>query len=216
MINGSLGNADIEPHIKLRDVTIITSANKDGNSEIFTWSASGGIADNGSWADDKVLWAAVQSPVVGTLHDTFTLYGDNGSIKINFNGLLKPTADPDLFMIEGSWHILSGTDLYKDVVGQGKGTVMINFSQSTATSTLWGQVKIQSINLTPKPKQMKKYLQTIAYIILLANLLGAQVISPTFDPVWAAKFQNAINAGFKSCFFSAHLIFTQSTRKGVA
>jgi len=66
---------------------------------------------------------------------------NKGSIKINFNGLLKPTADPDLFMIEGNWHILSGTDSYKDIVGQGKGTVMINFSQSTASSTLWGQIK---------------------------------------------------------------------------
>ncbi|HEV8507086.1 MAG TPA: hypothetical protein VGQ53_16860 [Chitinophagaceae bacterium] len=141
MINGSPATADIEPHNKLRDVTIITSANKAANTEIFTWSASGCIADNGSWADDKVLWGAVQSPVVGTLHDTFTLNGNKGSIKISFNGLLKPTDDPDVFMINGSWHVLAGTDLYKGLIGQGKGTVMINFSQSTATSTLEGQVK---------------------------------------------------------------------------
>ena len=134
-------SADIESHNKLKEVTIITSASKTGNTELFTWSASGGITDNGNWTDDKVLWGAIHSPVVGTLHDTFTLYGNRGSIKLNFNGLLKPTADPDLFMIEGNWHILSGTDLYKDIVGQGSGTVMINFSQSIATSTLLGQIK---------------------------------------------------------------------------
>jgi hypothetical protein len=141
IVNGLSTSAEIEPQNKLKEVTIITSASKSGNTDLFTWSASGGITDNGNWTDDKVLWAAVRSPVVGTLHDVFTLYGSKGSITIGFDGLLKPTADPDLFMIEGSWHILSGTDSYKQVVGQGKGTVMINFSQSTATSTLEGQVK---------------------------------------------------------------------------
>lgn len=140
-VNGLPASAVIEPHNKLRDVTIITSASKSGNTDLFTWSASGAISDNGNWADDKVLWAAVRSPVVGTLHDTFTLNGNKGSITIGFNGLLKPTVDPDVFMIEGSWHILAGTDSYEDIVGEGKGTVMINFSQSTATSTLKGQVR---------------------------------------------------------------------------
>jgi D-alanyl-D-alanine carboxypeptidase len=42
---------------------------------------------------------------------------------------------------------------------------------------------------------MKKYLQTIAYAILFVHLLRAQVTSPGFDPVWAAKLQNAINTG---------------------
>ena len=45
---------------------------------------------------------------------------------------------------------------------------------------------------------MKKYLQTIAYVILFAPLLQAQVTSSTFDPVWAAKFQNAINSGLSA------------------
>jgi hypothetical protein len=140
IVNELTAFAEIESNNKLKEVTIITSASKSGNTELFTWSASGGITDNGNWTDDKVLWGATHSPVVGTLHDTFTLNGNKGSIKLSFNGLLKPTADPDLFMIEGNWHILSGTDLYKDIVGQGNGTVTINFSQSTATSTLWGQI----------------------------------------------------------------------------
>jgi len=141
IVDGLPPFAEIESHNKLKEVTIITSASKSGNMELFTWSASGGIADNGNWTDDKVLWSAIHSPVVGTLHDTFTLNGNNGSIKLSFNGLLKPTADPDVFLIEGNWYILSGTESYKDIVGQGKGIVMINFSQSTATSTLWGQIK---------------------------------------------------------------------------
>src|SRR4030095_14867437 len=110
MVNGLPASGVLQPQSKLKEVTIITSASKSGNSEVFTWSASGGITDNGIWTDDKVLWGAVRSPVVGTLHDTFTLNGSKGSLKLNFNGLLKPTADPDVFLIEGSWHILSGTD----------------------------------------------------------------------------------------------------------
>jgi hypothetical protein len=141
MVNGLPASDVLQPQSKLKEVTIVTSASKSGNTDLFTWSASGGITDNGNWTDEKVLWGAVQSPVVGTLHDTFTLNGSKGSIRISFNGLLTPTADPDLFMIEGSWHILSGTDSYKDVVGQGQGTVMINFSQSAATSTLEGKIK---------------------------------------------------------------------------
>jgi len=45
---------------------------------------------------------------------------------------------------------------------------------------------------------MKRYLQTIAYTILLVHLLRAQVTSTTFDPVWAAKLQNAINNALPS------------------
>src|SRR5262245_45830548 len=95
MVNGLPASTEAESQNKLKDVTIITSASKPGNTDVFTWSALGGITDNGNWADDKVLWAAVRSPMVGTLHDTFTLYGNNGSIKLRFDGLLKPTADPD-------------------------------------------------------------------------------------------------------------------------
>jgi hypothetical protein len=44
--------------------------------------------------DDKVIWGAIHSPVVGTLHDTFTLNGNKGgTIKLGFDGLLKPTSD---------------------------------------------------------------------------------------------------------------------------
>ena len=141
IVDGLTPSGENESHNKLKEVTIITSATKSGNIELFTWSASGAIIDNGNWTDDKVLWGAIHSPVVGTLHDTFTLNGNSGSIKLSFNGLLKPTADSDLFRIEGNWYILSGTDSYKDIVGQGEGIVMINFSQSTATSALWGQIK---------------------------------------------------------------------------
>jgi D-alanyl-D-alanine carboxypeptidase len=40
---------------------------------------------------------------------------------------------------------------------------------------------------------MKKYLHAIAYTILFVHLLRAQVTSPTFDPQWAARLQDAIN-----------------------
>ena len=141
--NGLSASTQIGPQVnnKLKDVTISTSASKFENTELFTWYASGGVTDEGVWTDDRVIWGAVRSPVVGTLHDTFTLNGTNGTIKLSFDGLLKPTADPNLFQIEGHWRILSGTGLYNALVGQGSGTVIINFSESTATSTLWGQVK---------------------------------------------------------------------------
>lgn len=141
IVNGLLASTGVELQGKPKDVTIITSASKSGNTDVFTWSATGGITENGNWTDDKVLSPAVRSPVVGTLHDTFTLNGIKGSLKLNFNGLLKPTADPDLFIVEGSWRFLSGTASYKDVAGQGKGSVVMNFSELTATSTLDGQVK---------------------------------------------------------------------------
>ena len=143
MVNGMPAYAEIgsQYNNKLKEVTIITSASKSGNTELFTWSASGGIIDEGVWADDKVIWGAVRSPVVGTLHDTFTLNGNKGTITLSFDGLLKSTADPNLFQIDGNWRVLSGTGLYDGLVGQGSGTVMINFSQSTATSTLSGKIK---------------------------------------------------------------------------
>jgi CubicO group peptidase (beta-lactamase class C family) len=45
---------------------------------------------------------------------------------------------------------------------------------------------------------MKKYLQTTVYVILFGHLLQAQVTSPTFDPAWAAKLQEAINNALPS------------------
>lgn len=141
LVNGLPASTEIEPHNKLKEVTIITSASKSENTDLFTWSASGGITDEGVWADDMVIWGAVHSPVVGTLHDTFTLNGNKGTIKLGFDGLLKPTADPNLFKIEGNWRVLSGTGSYNELVGQGSGIVMINFLQSTAASELLGQVK---------------------------------------------------------------------------
>jgi len=65
----------------LKGVAIITSASKSGDTNLSTWSASVGITDNGNWTDDKVIWGAIHSPVVGTLHDTFTLNGEKGSFK---------------------------------------------------------------------------------------------------------------------------------------
>jgi len=41
---------------------------------------------------------------------------------------------------------------------------------------------------------MKKFFQ-FAIGLSLSGLAQAQVTSPTFDPIWAAKFQNAINTG---------------------
>jgi len=123
-----------------KDITITTFAGKSGGAETFTWSGSGAIKDSGAWSDNKVIWGAVKSPVVGTLHNTLTLTGSGGTMKLNYNGVLSTTPDPNVYKIEGSWTIVSGTGKYKSMMGQGNGTVMINFSQSTANGTLTGKV----------------------------------------------------------------------------
>ncbi len=48
---------------------------------------------------------------------------------------------------------------------------------------------------------MKKYLQTTVYVIFFAHFLHAQVTSSTFDPAWAARFQDAINSALPSSAF---------------
>ena len=58
---------------------------------------------------------------------------------------------------------------------------------------------------------MKKLIISFAFALLMQEqTLEAQVTSPTFDPVWAAKFQQAINDALSASGFhgvSAALTF---------
>jgi hypothetical protein len=122
-------------------VTITLVAHKAENPPVFTWSSSGGISDAGDWVDGKFFWAAVRSPVVGTLHNELNLVGSKGTIKLRLDGLLTPTEIPDVLFLAGNWRVLSGTGEYANLRGEGTASVTFHFADSSAFGTFSGSVQ---------------------------------------------------------------------------
>jgi hypothetical protein len=106
----------------------------------FTWSSTGAIEDEGTWSDVTFFFAAVRSPVVGTLHDEILLVGSGGTIDLRFEGLLTPTPDPEVFELDASWRVLGGTGSYEGVHGGGSGLVEFRFADSAAEGDFIGRV----------------------------------------------------------------------------
>lgn len=123
------------------EVSIELVAEKLASPPKYTWKGTGAIADGGDWTDGDHFWAAIPSPVVGTLHNEITLHGAKGSLGIRFEGLLKPTADSQLFSMEGAWRILTGTESYANMHGSGQLSTIFRFATSSAWGTLTGKVK---------------------------------------------------------------------------
>jgi len=96
------------------------------------------ITDGGSWVDGDFFWAAIPSPVVGTLHNELTLVGATGTISIRFEGLLTPTSDPAIFVLEGHWRVLRGTGGYLGLHGGGSVSTVFDFAESSASGTFTG------------------------------------------------------------------------------
>src|SRR5262245_21806108 len=83
-----------------------------GHPPSLTWSSTGWINDSGTWTDDGYKWAAVPSPVVGTLHQDVTLQGFQGTLKIQFQGVVTLGPGPGVMTCAGHWTVLGGTGGY--------------------------------------------------------------------------------------------------------
>ena len=135
---GQTSPADQQSGRQPEYVTIQLFANQSATPPVYTWSASDAITDEGNWVDGDFFWAAIPSPVVGTLHNELTLVGATGTINLRFEGLLTPTSDPEIFVLEGHWRVLRGTGGYLGLHGGGSVSTVFDFAGSSASGTFTG------------------------------------------------------------------------------
>lgn len=110
-------------------VRISAFADFSGPTSVYGWAATGAISDGGPWIDEGFHWAAIPSPVVGTLHQRIAFVGARGTLHVQGDGPLR-VAGPGVLLMEGSWRVLSGEGAYAAAVGQG--TFTITFYASRA------------------------------------------------------------------------------------
>ena len=99
-----------------------------------TWSASGGISDSGTLAENPVNFVGngelhIVRAVTGSL-GTFTLRIDSKAVSQEPNGNVDFT---------GHWVVIAGTGAYADLHGQGTRNAVVDTS-GVVTETLTGSV----------------------------------------------------------------------------
>ena len=108
-----------------------------------TWSSSGLVASSGSATFDPFVtgW----DPELGmpaTVHDTFTLTDEHGSINFKGQGKSAIVTDENGNPVPGyrlTWVVISGTGNYADLHGQGKGYAWLDFINGTFPINMIGQ-----------------------------------------------------------------------------
>jgi hypothetical protein len=92
-----------------------------------TFTASGAISDSGDYVEEFRLATS------GAIQGIKTLTSQRGTITLRSVGRLVFTG-PTAAVAEGRWVILSGTDDYSRLHGQGSVTVSVDFATGTAVA----------------------------------------------------------------------------------
>jgi hypothetical protein len=87
---------------------------RDFNAGTDLWSASGAIADAGTFVDDAAFAGASL-----TLHGTRTFVGSGGTLTTRYDVRLVATTDPNVFDVTGHWTVLRGTGIFGSEAGTG-------------------------------------------------------------------------------------------------
>ena len=107
-----------------------------------TFSASGAVADSGTFTADLVAFGAGRSPMVGTGHYLVVFNGEKDSLTLRAQVVFRPTADPLVFEDVGRWVIVGGSGAYAGLHGEGTLAGVVDFRAGTATSTWQGVVQL--------------------------------------------------------------------------
>lgn len=108
-----------------------------------TWSSNGLVASNGTATFNPFV--AGQDPILGipaTVHDTFTLTDEHGSITFKGQGKSAIINNNNGNPVPGyrlTWVIISGTGAYVNLHGQGTGYAWPDFSNGTFPINMNGQ-----------------------------------------------------------------------------
>lgn len=90
------------------------------------WSASGAIADAGTFADERIVFTGSF-----TLHGFRTFIGSDGTFTARADVRIVPTAQPGIFGVTGVWAVVAGTGGYRDL--RGRGTIAETFDADAGT-----------------------------------------------------------------------------------
>ncbi len=105
-----------------------------------TFTATGAISDEGAIVTDSVKPAALSSPIVGTAQYVRTFHGDQGTITIGLQSMIRPTDNPDVYAEKGNWVILSATGAYAALDGNGWENGIRDFVNQSLDATYTGWV----------------------------------------------------------------------------
>jgi hypothetical protein len=108
------------------EVTFFAVADFSGPEPDLTWTSVGAVSDGGEMVFGETLWAAVPSPVVGTLHQEVTFVGDLGEIRIRAEGVFRPSSTPGIATLTGHLRVMEGTGAYEGMHGGGEQTIVFN------------------------------------------------------------------------------------------
>lgn len=119
-----------DPGVTVELVSTLTGPGFTG-----TWTASGAIADEGSFArvDANVPASGEHSPVVGTVQVVLTFTGAEGTFSLRDELTLSSDR------ADGTWQVTSGTGAYARLSGHGRSV----FPFATDTITFTGVMSLR-------------------------------------------------------------------------
>lgn len=114
-------------------VAISTEGAAVGNTQIGTFVATGAIVDDGTFAFDTdahkaFAFAGFGAPTFGIARSLEFFAGQNGTFTLQNVIKFTVTDSPGVFAVEGTWAVVSGTEDYADLRGQGTITGVIDAS----------------------------------------------------------------------------------------
>jgi hypothetical protein len=128
--------ADAKP----QDVTITVTAPRGGDG---TFSASGAVSDEGT-VISEAHFSASGSPAFLIVHATDVFVGERGTFTLKRQVKVTPTDASGILAGTGSWVVISGTDAYAGLHGQGTITLILDENPQPAqfTFTFTGQAHL--------------------------------------------------------------------------
>lgn len=114
-------------------VAISTEGSIVGDTQVGTFVATGAIDDQGTYAfresdPQAFAFAGIGAPTFGIVRSLEFFTGGKGSFTLQNTVTLRFTDTPGIFAVEGMWAVVSGTEAYAGLRGQGTLTGVLDTS----------------------------------------------------------------------------------------
>lgn len=120
-----------------QSVTIETTKLK-GSPVPGTWTASGLLADAGTFHALSIHFSASGAPTFQVTHVTYEFDSPNGTFTLQAQITETLTADPNILTDDGPWMIQGGTGAYATLHGHGQVAGTVNENTNLITRTYSG------------------------------------------------------------------------------
>ena len=118
--------------------TVIVNTEKPLGPNPGTWSASGAIAESGTFRAVSFQASGSGAPQFQITDVTFEFENQLGMFKLRAHIKETLTDDPNVLIDEGTWVILDGTGSYAKLHGQGDVVGTVNENNNTINRTFSG------------------------------------------------------------------------------